>query len=71
MDKPTSGRAAHLVKLNRENSPRRKYTFDEHYFDAIDTPEKAYWLGLHRRGRLHLGRRPRCRLGSERPRPSP
>ena len=19
---------------------------DEHYFDAIDTPQKAYWLGL-------------------------
>ena len=21
-------------------------TYNEHYFDAIDTPEKAYFLGL-------------------------
>lgn len=24
----------------------RKYKFDYHYFDEIDTPEKAYWLGF-------------------------
>jgi hypothetical protein len=24
----------------------RRYHFDEHYFDDIDTPEKAYWLGF-------------------------
>lgn len=23
-----------------------KYSFNEHYFDQIDTPEKAYWLGV-------------------------
>lgn len=37
---------AGLVKRNRENSPRRKYTFDQRYFKEIDTPEKAYWLGF-------------------------
>lgn len=26
-------------------SSRRKYTLNEHIFDAIDTPAKAYWLG--------------------------
>ena len=25
---------------------RRKYYFDENYFEVIDTPEKAYWLGF-------------------------
>jgi hypothetical protein len=24
----------------------REYTLDEHYFDVIDTPDKAYWLGF-------------------------
>ena len=24
----------------------RKYTINEHYFDVIDTEEKAYWLGF-------------------------
>lgn len=24
----------------------RRYTVNEHYFDIIDTPEKAYWLGF-------------------------
>lgn len=24
----------------------RKYKLNEHYFDLIDTPEKAYWLGF-------------------------
>ena len=39
--------------LNRINTPRRtrsesaqKYSFNEHYFDEIDTPNKAYILGL-------------------------
>lgn len=26
--------------------PRRKYVIDEHFFDVIDTEEKAYWLGF-------------------------
>lgn len=25
---------------------RNRYTLDEDYFDVIDTPEKAYWLGF-------------------------
>ena len=30
-----------------ERTPRKnKYTFNEHYFDEIDTEEKAYWLGF-------------------------
>lgn len=24
----------------------KKYKFDEHFFDKIDTPQKAYWLGF-------------------------
>lgn len=33
--------------VNRPPSPRRrKYAMDEHYFDVVDTPEKAYWLGF-------------------------
>ncbi len=35
--------------LRRHGVPTRKYNkkydYDEHYFDLIDTPEKAYWLG--------------------------
>jgi hypothetical protein len=26
--------------------PQRLYTIDHHFFDEIDTPEKAYWLGF-------------------------
>lgn len=38
------------VKLNevgliRSSDIKRKYTLNEHYFDKIDTPEKAYFLG--------------------------
>lgn len=30
-----------------ERTPRKnKYIFNEHYFDEIDTEEKAYWLGF-------------------------
>lgn len=33
--------------VNRLPAPRRrKYAMDEHYFDVVDTPEKAYWLGF-------------------------
>lgn len=31
-------------RSNKINS--RKYTFNENYFDTIDTEEKAYWLGF-------------------------
>ena len=43
---PAPPPGAHLVKLNRATPAARKYTFNEHYFDAIDTPDKAYWLGF-------------------------
>lgn len=29
-----------------KRGPERTYSFDEHFFDIIDTPEKAYILGL-------------------------
>ena len=28
------------------NARTRKYTFDQHYLDTIDNPDKAYMLGL-------------------------
>ncbi len=30
----------------RPEGGRRRYTLDETYFDQIDTPDKAYWLGF-------------------------
>lgn len=30
----------------RPLNPQRKYAIDHHFFDAIDTDEKAYWLGF-------------------------
>ena len=27
-------------------APQRRYVLDECYFDQVDTPEKAYWLGF-------------------------
>ena len=39
-------RTAGLRKWAAGNSLRRTYDLDEHYFDQIDTPEKAYWLGF-------------------------
>ena len=39
-----------IEKIWRENNLKGKnghtYTCDEHYFDIIDTPQKAYWLGF-------------------------
>lgn len=32
--------------IQRVGNGRRKYKLDEHYFDKIDTPNKAYCLGL-------------------------
>jgi hypothetical protein len=45
-DEQRARQLAGLVKRNREDSPLRKHRFDEHYFDIIDAPEKAYWLGF-------------------------
>ena len=36
----------HLSENNIYIRPRTKYTLDEHYFDSIDTPNKAYIMGL-------------------------
>lgn len=34
------------LDINRTRNSVRKYQFDIHYFDVIDTPNKAYCLGL-------------------------
>lgn len=34
------------IELNQNGIAQRKYKIDEHYFDAIDTPNKAYILGF-------------------------
>lgn len=34
------------LDIKRIGNGKRKYTVDEHYFDEIDTPNKAYCLGL-------------------------
>lgn len=33
-------------KIRDYSHSKRKYTLDEHYFDEINTPNKAYYLGL-------------------------
>jgi hypothetical protein len=35
-----------LGRVKAHSRSARKYTLDEHYFEAIDTEEKAYWLGF-------------------------
>lgn len=39
-------RARGLTEWNSRNAERRRYSLDQAYFDAIDTPGKAYWLGF-------------------------
>lgn len=34
------------IKIRSNSYNSRKYHCNEHYFDEIDTPEKAYWLGF-------------------------
>ena len=34
------------LKLRDQHETSRKYQFNEHFFDSIDTQEKAYYLGL-------------------------
>lgn len=36
----------HSIPIRQNGLAQRKYSLDEHYFDEIDTPEKAYILGL-------------------------
>lgn len=45
------------MKENNIESRRRKYPINEQYFDIIDSPEKAYWLGfLSADGYIHKRR---------------
>jgi hypothetical protein len=40
-------KARSLVTANAAgHAPSRRHFFNEHYFDAVDTAEKAYWLGF-------------------------
>ena len=34
------------IKTDDKISRKRKYIYNENFFDTIDTPEKAYWLGF-------------------------
>lgn len=34
------------VQMRTNSEAKRRYTINEHYFDVIDTPDKAYILGL-------------------------
>ena len=34
------------VKIRTQKETSRKYTFNENYFESIDTEDKAYWLGF-------------------------
>lgn len=35
------------LSIRKDNwTANRRYTFNVHAFDAVDTPEKAYWLGM-------------------------
>lgn len=36
----------HSIPIRQNGIAQSKYSLDEHYFDKIDTPEKAYILGL-------------------------
>lgn len=36
----------HGIKIKNMSEAQRKYDINEHYFDEIDTPNKAYLLGL-------------------------
>ena len=38
--------ATHDVRISNDTLLRRIFSCDEHYFDVIDTPNKAYILGL-------------------------
>ena len=36
----------HGIKRRSQSQAQRKHKVDEHFFEEIDTPEKAYWLGF-------------------------
>lgn len=37
-------RVGGIIRSNSES--KRKFTFDEHYWDIVDTEHKAYWMGF-------------------------
>ena len=43
---PPEERERRIAALLERNARLRKYALNEHYFDQIDTPDKAYWLGF-------------------------
>jgi hypothetical protein len=43
---PPEERERRIAALLERNARLRKYAVNEHYFDEIDTPDKAYWLGF-------------------------
>lgn len=34
------------IHIKKSDETSRKFNFNENYFESIDTPEKAYWLGF-------------------------
>ncbi len=34
------------IEKKKKNNANKKYSFDENFFETIDTEEKAYWLGF-------------------------
>lgn len=50
-------RQRNMIKGKEKLSTNRKYHFNEHYFETIDTEDKAYWLGfLYADGNVHFGK---------------
>lgn len=45
-EKLDRSKAAIDLKINRLGLKKDKYTYDHDYFENIDTPQKAYWLGF-------------------------
>lgn len=45
-DKLHRTKSAVDLKINRLGLKKSKYTYNSNYFNVIDTPEKAYWLGF-------------------------
>lgn len=53
IDRGTLGKKLTELDLNDAKLRQKKYSFNENYFEIIDTPEKAYWLGwLHSDGNV-------------------
>lgn len=53
IDRGTLGKKLSELNLNDAKYRRRIYSLNENYFENVDTPEKAYWLGwLHSDGNI-------------------